>query len=84
VLADFYATWCGPCKNVAPDIEAAAEALAGKVKVVKVNVDKFPDLVRKYQIRGMPTAILFDGHGKEQRREMGPPDIRQMIQDLEE
>jgi thioredoxin reductase (NADPH) len=83
VLADFFATWCGPCKNLSPDIHAAAGALAGKVKVLKVDVDKFPGLVKKYNIRGMPTAILFDGHSKEERREVGPPDIRQLIQDLE-
>lgn len=60
VFVDFYADWCGPCKVVAPTMEALSKEYAGKVKFVKVNVDNNQELAMKYDIMGIPTAILFE------------------------
>jgi len=59
VLVDFYANWCGPCKMMAPIIEELNKELAGKVKVLKVDVDQENELSRKYQITAIPTLILI-------------------------
>ena len=59
VLVDFFATWCGPCHMLGPIIEELATELAGKVKVVKVDVDQASQTAEKYQIMSVPTLILF-------------------------
>lgn len=59
VLVDFWATWCAPCKAIAPTIDALAADYAGKIKVGKVNVDENPGTPAKYGVRGIPTVILF-------------------------
>jgi len=61
VLVDFWATWCAPCKAVAPLVDAVAVEYAGKVKVGKVNVDENQATPGKYGVRGIPTIILFKG-----------------------
>jgi thioredoxin 1 len=61
VLVDFWATWCAPCKAIAPLIDSVAADYAGKVKVGKVNVDDNPATPGKYGVRGIPTIILFKG-----------------------
>jgi thioredoxin 1 len=61
VLVDFWATWCQPCKAIAPLIDTVAEENAGKIKVGKVNVDENPSSPGKYGVRGIPTLILFKG-----------------------
>lgn len=59
VLVDFYADWCGPCKMMAPVLSEFSKEMAGKVKVIKVDVDRNPAAARSYQIQGVPTLILF-------------------------
>lgn len=59
VLVDFWAEWCGPCKMIAPAVDAIAEEYSGKLKVLKVNVDKEPTLAGLYGVMSIPTLILF-------------------------
>jgi len=70
VLVDFWATWCMPCRMLAPTIEELAEDLEGQVIVGKVDVDENPDLARKYRVASIPTLIVFE-NGAEVRRSVG-------------
>ena len=64
VLVDFTATWCGPCKMVAPIVEKIAEESVGKYKVGKLDIDDAPETTRKYGVRGVPTLMVFKGGQK--------------------
>ena len=70
VLVDFWAAWCGPCRMIAPSVEAVAEQFADKANVVKMNVDDNMDTPSRYGIKGIPTLILFKG-GQEAERVVG-------------
>jgi len=70
VLVDFHAVWCGPCKAMAPTLDAVAGEMAGKLKVVKIDVDQNPGITQKLKISAMPTLIMFKD-GKEVNRQIG-------------
>lgn len=59
VLADFWASWCGPCRMLSPIVDEVAEEKIGSVKVVKINVDEEPELAQQYGVMSIPTLILF-------------------------
>ncbi len=59
VLVDFWAEWCGPCKMIAPILDELAEEMAGRVKICKLDVDSNRETPMKYNVRGIPTLILF-------------------------
>ena len=82
VLVDFYADWCAPCKTLSPIIQQVSSALHGRVKVIKVNVDKNQSAAIKYQIRGVPTMILFR-QGKVLWRQSGVMQKNALQQTLE-
>ena len=70
VLVDFWAEWCGPCRMVAPVVEAIAKEYAGKLRVCKLNVDAAPRTARDYDVMSIPTLAIFK-QGKEMRRVVG-------------
>jgi thioredoxin 1 len=61
VLVDFWAEWCGPCKRLAPELEAVAQQLGDKIKIRKVDVEAEPDLSGKFGIQGIPAMFVFKG-----------------------
>lgn len=82
VLVDFYATWCGPCKMMQPVLEETAKQVGSKVKILKVDVDKNPLAASSFQVRGVPTLILFQ-QGKILWRESGVVPTYQLVKILE-
>ena len=70
VLVDFWAQWCGPCKAIAPILDDLAQQYAGKVKIVKLDVDSNPATPPKFGVRGIPTLILFK-NGQVQATQVG-------------
>jgi len=81
VLVDFWASWCAPCKIMAPVLNDVAEELSGNASVGKVNVEEYQALAQKYQIRGIPTLILFR-NGKEVNRFVGVKNKEFLMQEI--
>lgn len=61
VLVDFSATWCGPCKMLAPVVEELAQEVAGKANVYKIDIDEQPELAEKFGVMSVPTVLVFEG-----------------------
>lgn len=61
VLVDFTAVWCGPCRQIAPLVDQLADEYEGRAKVAKLDIDESPETARRFQIRGVPTILIFKG-----------------------
>jgi len=81
VIVDFWAEWCGPCKTIAPILEEIAGEQAGKVKVVKLNVDEEPEIARRYDVMSIPTLIIFN-EGQPAKRVVGAKGKGALLEDL--
>ncbi|MCR9084227.1 MAG: thioredoxin [Cyclobacteriaceae bacterium] len=82
VLVDFFATWCGPCKMMQPILEDTSRQLGDRIKIVKVDVDRNPLAASTFQVRGVPTLILFQ-KGKVLWRESGVVPAHQLVKVIE-
>jgi thioredoxin 1 len=78
VLVDFYAIWCGPCKVLGPVLKEVKDKLGNKVSIIKIDIDKNQQLASQYQVRGVPTMILFQ-NGKQLWRQSGVLDKSDII-----
>lgn len=79
VLVDFYADWCGPCKNMAPVLKQLKSELKDAVSIIKINVDTNQTLAAKYQVQGVPTFIVFK-NGQQTWRQSGMQTVQQLKQ----
>jgi len=82
VLVDFWAAWCGPCRAIAPAVEELAQEYAGKLKVVKVDVDENPDVSSRYGVQSIPTLLVFKG-GEVVERMIGAYPKNMLLQKLQ-
>ena len=81
VLVDFWAVWCGPCRAIAPHLDALADELEGKVKIVKMNIDENQQTPLQFQIRSIPTLLLFKD-GKLADQLVGNPGSKAKLADF--
>ena len=81
VLVDFFAEWCGPCKMMAPILKEVKDALGDKVSIIKIDVDKNQSLAAKYQVRGVPTLIIYK-KGQQVWRKSGVIQKNELIAEL--
>ena len=83
VLVDFFATWCGPCKMMAPILEQVKKSLGDAVTIIKVDVDKNPQAAQAYQVQGVPTLIVFK-NGKVLWRQSGVVQANMLVNVLKQ
>jgi thioredoxin 1 len=83
VLVDFFATWCGPCQMLAPILKQVKDHLGDTVSIIKIDVDKNQQIASQYQVRGVPTLILFQ-NGKQLWRQSGVLSKEDIIQIISE
>jgi len=81
VLVDFWAEWCGPCKQMGPTIDAVASEYVGKAKIGKLDVDSNGSTAMRYNVRGIPTLLLFKGGQVVEQRvgAMGKSEVQKML-----
>ncbi len=79
VLVDFYATWCGPCKMLSPILKQVKDSLGERVSIITIDVDKNTEIAQSYQVRGVPTMMLFQ-NGKQLWRQSGVLSKEEIIQ----
>ncbi|OGN59235.1 MAG: hypothetical protein A3F40_00885, partial [Chlamydiae bacterium RIFCSPHIGHO2_12_FULL_27_8] len=84
VIVDFYASWCRPCKRVAPVIDQSAKELAKKVKILKVNVESNHEIAQRFNVTSMPTIVVFDKKHKMLFKKIGQNTIIELMGSLEE
>ena len=83
IVVDFWAEWCGPCKQIAPILDQIADEHAGEITIAKLNVDEHPDIAMRYQVMSIPTMLLFSG-GDVRRRIVGAKSKSALLQEFDE
>ena len=82
VLVDFYADWCGPCQVMAKELEIVNAELQGKLQIMKIDTEKYPELATQYQVYALPTLVLFH-NGKPVERIEGALKAKEVVQTIE-